>query len=269
MCENKDFIIISASISFSFLHGEELVSWLYQQPLLLAAASPLIHALTSLCTEICFNDSGRYLCKVVLGSVGAVFSSWYLVHISSVASIIRTSIVVYDVCRLTWLSLPRVSLWTCMFSHVSLQGYPLSKYVIKSIVELMVSYWIWIYIYFFFDPQERLPSGHTLPWRAWRTSNRVRSGQAATPAAKHLWGYRDSKNCMFGAATCDLNHIMTSCTHLGERPSLDDIAEMKDGYVRWLRAIADTIWWLNMFFYICKLRYPFVTVLSMYRVDRG
>ena len=43
------------------------------------------------------------------------------------------------------------------------------------------------------DPKERLPSGHTLPWRAWRTSNRVRSGQAATPAAKHLWGYRDSK----------------------------------------------------------------------------
>ena len=91
------------------------------------------------------------------------------------------------------------------------------------------------------DPKERLPSGHTLPWRAWRTSNRVRSGQAATPAAKHLWGYRDSKNGMCGAATCDLNNIMTSCTHFGERPSLYDIAEMKDGYVRWLRAIADTI----------------------------
>ena len=40
--------------------------------------------------------------------------------------------------------------------------------------------------------KERLPSGHTLPWLAWQTSNRVRSGQAATPAAKHLWGYRDS-----------------------------------------------------------------------------
>ena len=58
---------------------------------------------------------------------------------------------------------------------------------------------------------------------------------------KHLWGYRDNKNCMCGAATCDLNHIMTSCTHFGERPSRDDIAETKDGYVRWLRAIADTI----------------------------
>ena len=91
------------------------------------------------------------------------------------------------------------------------------------------------------DPKERLPSGHTLPWRAWRTSNRMRSGQAATPAAKPMWGYRDNKNCMCGAATCDLNHIMTSCTHFGERPSLDDIAEMKDVYVRWLRAIADTI----------------------------
>ena len=30
----------------------------------------------------------------------------------------------------------------------------------------------------------------------------------------------------------DLNHIMTSCTHFVERSSLDDIAEMKDGYVR-------------------------------------
>ena len=34
--------------------------------------------------------------------------------------------------------------------------------------------------------------------------------------------------------------IMTSCTHFGERPSVDDIAEMKDEYVRWLSAVADT-----------------------------
>ena len=26
-------------------------------------------------------------------------------------------------------------------------------------------------------PKEQPPSGHTLPWRAWRTANRVRSGQ--------------------------------------------------------------------------------------------
>ena len=90
-------------------------------------------------------------------------------------------------------------------------------------------------------PKERLPSGHTLPWRALHTANQVRSGQAATPAAKHLWGYRDSKNCVCGAATCDLNHIMTSCTHFGERPSVDDIAEIKDGYVRWPSTVADTI----------------------------
>ena len=29
-------------------------------------------------------------------------------------------------------------------------------------------------------PKERLPSGHTLPRRVWRTANRVRSGQPAT-----------------------------------------------------------------------------------------
>ena len=66
-------------------------------------------------------------------------------------------------------------------------------------------------------PKEQLPSGHTLPWRTWRTANRVRSGHAAAPAAKHLWGYRESENCVCGAATCDLGHIMTSCRHFGEK----------------------------------------------------
>ena len=86
--------------------------------------------------------------------------------------------------------------------------------------------------------KEQLPSGDTLPWR---TANRVRSGQAATPAAKHLWGYRENKHCMCGAATCDLNHIMTSCTHFGEIPSKADIAEMEGRAVRWMSAVADTI----------------------------
>ena len=90
-------------------------------------------------------------------------------------------------------------------------------------------------------PKEQLPSGDTLPWRTWRTANRVRPGQAATPAAKHLCGYRENKHCMYGAATCDLNHIMTSCTHFGEIPSKDDIAEMEGRAVRWISAVADTI----------------------------
>ena len=93
--------------------------------------------------------------------------------------------------------------------------------------------------------KEQLPSGDTLPWRTWQTANRVRSGQAATPAAKHLWGYRENKHCMCGAATCDLNHIMTSCTHFGVIPSKDDIAEMEGRAVRWMSAVADTIWWLD------------------------
>ena len=92
-------------------------------------------------------------------------------------------------------------------------------------------------------PKEQFPSDDPLPWRrpTWRTANRVRSGQAATPAAKHLWGYRENKHCMCGAATCDLNHIMTSCTHFGEIPSKDDIAEMEGRAVRWMSAVADTI----------------------------
>ena len=36
----------------------------------------------------------------------------------------------------------------------------------------------------------------------------------------------------------DLKHIMTSCTYFRERPSVDDIAEMKDVYVGWMSAVA-------------------------------
>ena len=32
----------------------------------------------------------------------------------------------------------------------------------------------------------------------------------------------------------------TSCTHFGERPTKDDIAEMKERSVRWLNAVAET-----------------------------
>ena len=71
-------------------------------------------------------------------------------------------------------------------------------------------------------PKEQLPSGHTLPWRTWRTANRVRSGQAATPAVKHLWGYRKSETCVCGAATCDLGQpsaLRTGC-HPGSEASV-------------------------------------------------
>ena len=74
-----------------------------------------------------------------------------------------------------------------------------------------------------------------------RTANRVRSGQAATPAAKHLWGYRESETCVCGAATCDLSHIKTNCRHFGEKPNRDEIAGMEDRAVRWMNAVADTI----------------------------
>ena len=110
------------------------------------------------------------------------------------------------------------------------------------------------------------------------SANRVRSGQAATPAAKHLWGYRESETCVCGAAKCDLGqpsalrtgchpgseasvglqgewnlcvrrghicelgHIMTNCRHFGERPNRDEIAGMEDRAVRWMNAVGDTIW---------------------------
>ena len=100
-------------------------------------------------------------------------------------------------------------------------------------------------------PKERLLSGHTLPW--WM-ANRVRSGQAAAPAAKHLRGYRESKNCMCSAATCDLSHILMSCKHFGERQSRDDIAKMMERSVRWLSAVADMTWWLFFLVIIIRLR---------------
>ena len=57
-------------------------------------------------------------------------------------------------------------------------------------------------------PTERLPSGHTLPWRAWRTAIRVRSGrsaQASTPTKKHPW----AKSVCAAPRT-------TNCRHFGE-----------------------------------------------------
>ena len=113
-------------------------------------------------------------------------------------------------------------------------------------------------------PKEQVPSGDTLPWRTWRTANRVRSGQAATPAAEHLWGYRENKHCMCGATTCDLNHIVTSCTNFGETSSKDDIAEMEGRAVRWMRAVADTIWWWLLFSFtaLCCLALSILLLLS-------
>ena len=57
----------------------------------------------------------------------------------------------------------------------------------------------------------------------WRTANQVRPG--GSPGSEIFVVLRESKNCMCGAATCDLNHIMMSC---GEKPSKLDIAKMKD-----------------------------------------
>ena len=39
-------------------------------------------------------------------------------------------------------------------------------------------------------------------------------------------------------ATCDLNHILTSCEQFEKRPSKDDIVKMEELSVRWLSAIA-------------------------------
>ena len=47
--------------------------------------------------------------------------------------------------------------------------------------------------------------------------NALKTG--ATSVAKHLCGDRESKNCMFSAATPDLGHILMNCEHFGERPS--------------------------------------------------
>ena len=57
----------------------------------------------------------------------------------------------------------------------------------------------------------------------WREGQRNALWTGRHPVAKHLWGYRESKTCMCGAATCDLGHIMTNCRHFGERPNRDDM----------------------------------------------
>ena len=101
-------------------------------------------------------------------------------------------------------------------------------------------------------PKEQLPSGHTLPWR---TANRVRSGQAATPAAKHLWGWGRANTGAMQPHVISL----TSCDHFGERLSKDDIGKMEDQSVRWLSAVADTIWY-NTTSLICNIEHNYITM---------
>ncbi len=65
----------------------------------------------------------------------------------------------------------------------------------------------------------RPAESHTLPWWIWQAANWMRSGQVTTPTAKHLWGYRDRRNCN------GQPHVMT-CKLFGERPSREDIVIM-------------------------------------------
>ena len=132
-----------------------------------------------------------------------------------------------------------LKLWTSFVVHFNTN--PCLTFIIYSQQSFMITTELWLLysIILRMNQNEQLLSGHTLPWHTWRTANRVRSGQAATPAAKHLWGYRESKTCMCGAATYDLGHIMTNCRHFGERPNRDDMAKMKGRGVRWMSDVAD------------------------------
>ena len=101
-------------------------------------------------------------------------------------------------------------------------------------------------------------NSHTLQWRM---ANRVRSGQAATPAAKHLWGYRESETCVCVVAICDLGHFMINCRYFGETPNRDEIAGMEDRAVRWMNAVADTIWMNEVVFVLDSTNYTIKRVL--------
>jgi len=94
---------------------------------------------------------------------------------------------------------------------------------------------------FSIEPGEHLPAGRNLPWRTWRTANRIRSGKAATPANKKLWGYQTNDRCVCGHQPCNLNHLRTECNSYGPRPSDDDIINMTEIATMWLETIADTI----------------------------
>ena len=59
--------------------------------------------------------------------------------------------------------------------------------------------------------KERRPSGHTLPWCTWLTANRVRSGQAATPAAKHLSGLPGEQE------------LYVRCSYMRSQPHSDEL----------------------------------------------
>ena len=83
---------------------------------------------------------------------------------------------------------------------------------------------------------EGLPSAYMLQWRAWRTANRVRSGQD-TPAA-NICGATGRANIVRAAQPHAISTIARRAAR--ERPTKDGIAEMKDRSVRWPIGVADT-----------------------------
>ena len=90
-------------------------------------------------------------------------------------------------------------------------------------------------------PAESLPPGSDLKWPQWRTLNRIRTGKAATPADKKMWGYLENDQCACGVAPCNLDHLLKDCQHYGEIPSTNDLMILNDKTKIWLDNVSDTI----------------------------
>ena len=88
-------------------------------------------------------------------------------------------------------------------------------------------------------PREDFINGTSLKRNEWCTLNRARCKVGCTRATVAKWGYADNPNCDCGR-TQTIDHLLNECP-LGPRCSEDDLRNLTEPALSWLRHWGDTI----------------------------
>lgn len=77
----------------------------------------------------------------------------------------------------------------------------------------------------------------TLPRKAWRNLNRLRTGHGRCNEMLHKWGYIDDPSCCCGNPYQTMNHVLLFCPVLAYKGELQDIVDLKEEAVEWLNQL--------------------------------